>query len=258
MNILTGHKGFIGSHLHKLLPDSLVLEKEQCFSFLNDFKDWDKVDCVYHIGGISSTTETNLELIYNLNVRFTLDLFDKCIQYGIPVKYASSASVYGNSVNRINPLNYYALSKCIVDYWVQDNFDKFKFVQGFRFFNVYGENEEHKKGQASPVTQFSNQAKQTGKILVFEGSESFYRDFICVEDVCQIILHNKLSSGIHDLGTSNPISFLKVAKLIQKKFGGTISEIKFPKHLEGKYQMYTCSSTDYDYKFKTVEEWLDK
>ena len=52
-------------------------------------------------------------------------MFEKAAKYNIPVKYASSASVYGNEQGIINPLNYYALSKVTVDYWVQDNIDDF-------------------------------------------------------------------------------------------------------------------------------------
>ena len=92
-------------------------------------------------------------------------------EYQIPVKYASSASVYGNSTDgSMNPLNYYALTKTQIDYWVQDNIDKFKSIQGFRFFNVYGQGEEHKGNQQSPVSKFVQQLEEDGVIKVFEGS----------------------------------------------------------------------------------------
>jgi ADP-L-glycero-D-manno-heptose 6-epimerase len=256
MNIVTGYRGFIGSHLYRALNDPYGIDHKKCFSFLNKFTLWDSVQCVYHMGGISDTTETDVSKIYRYNIDFTIKLFEKCIEYGIPVKYASSASVYGNTNHKINPLNYYAMSKATIDYWVQLNQDRFKFIQGFRFFNVYGNNEEHKGSQASPVTQFKIQAQTTGKIKIFEESNNCIRDFVCVEDVCKLILHNNHVSGIYDLGTSKPISFLKVAELIQKKYGGEIVEIPFPRHLKEKYQFYTCANSDFDYKFKSLEEWL--
>lgn len=254
MNIVTGHRGFVGSHLFNALPDSIGIGQEDCFDFLKNF-DFSKIDCLYHIGGISSTTETDIDKIYRYNINFTIRLFERCAEYKIPVKYASSASVYGNS-KKINPLNYYALSKATVDYWVEENLSRFPLIQGFRFFNVYGNNEEHKGGQASPLTQFRLQAQNTGVIKVFEGSHGFIRDFICVEDICNVMIHNNQISGIFDLGTSKPISFLKVAELTQKKYGGEIVEIPFPKHLENKYQYYTCANSDFDYEFKSVQEWL--
>ena len=66
-----------------------------------------------------------LKANFTFNIEFSEWLFEKAAKYEIPVKYASSASVYGNEQGIINPLNYYALSKVTTDYWVQDNMDRF-------------------------------------------------------------------------------------------------------------------------------------
>ena len=42
--------------------------------------------------------------------------------------------------------------------------DEFKLIQGFRYFNVYGEGEDHKEDQASPIHKFAKQIKETGKL----------------------------------------------------------------------------------------------
>jgi ADP-L-glycero-D-manno-heptose 6-epimerase len=172
------------------------------------------------------------------------------------MKYASSASVYGNTSDIINPLNYYAITKVIGDYWVQDHMDEFELVQGFRYFNVYGDGEDHKEDQASPVSKFTKQIKEEGKLKLFEGSDKFLRDFVCVDDVVDIVLNNDKPSGIYDLGTSNPTSFQEVAELVAKKYDGTIEYIPFPEHLEGKYQTYTCAKKEWDHEFITVKEYL--
>lgn len=257
MNIITGHRGFIGSHLFSRIPNSYGVNVTDSFQFLNDFERWKDVECVYHMGAISDTTCTDLNKIYQHNINFSIQLFERCIQYKIPFKYASSASVYGETGSKMNPLNFYALSKVAVDYWILENKKRLPPHQGFRFYNVYGNGEEHKGNQASPVTQFKKQALEQGVIKIFEGSSEFVRDFICVEDVCDVIIGNKHSSGIYDLGTSNPISFENVAILIQKKYGGKIVEIPFPEHLKNKYQKYTCANADFDFRFKSVKEWLD-
>jgi len=194
-------------------------------------------------------------------VAFTLFLFEKAIKYGIPVKYASSASVYGNQTKDlkvINPLNYYAITKLQIDYFVQDNLDKFSSIQGFRYFNVYGEGEDHKRDQASPISKFTKQIKETGKLKLFKGSDKFLRDFICVDDIIDIVLNNDQPSGIYDLGTGSPISFQKVAELVAEKEKGEIEYINFPEHLKGKYQDYTCADMKWtgSYKFKTVNQYL--
>ena len=104
----------------------------------------------------------------HFNVEFSQWILEQAIKYKIPIKYASSASVYGHTLTEMNPLNYYAISKLTVDYWVQDHMDEFELVQGFRYFNVYGEGEEDKGDQASPVHKFTKQIKEDGKIKLFE------------------------------------------------------------------------------------------
>ena len=179
-------------------------------------------------------------------------------KHSIPVKYASSASVYGNQVGIINPLNYYALSKVTVDYWVEDNLDKFPLIQGFRYFNVYGDGEGHKGNQASPVSKFTKEIKETGKLKLFEGSQDFLRDFVCVDDIVNLVLDNGKKSGIYDLGTSAPVSFQFVAECCIKKYGGDIEYIPFPDHLKGKYQDYTCAKKLWgDYIFTTIPKYLN-
>jgi len=258
--IVTGSEGFIGKNfINAIKKDEILsIDRHNCHNFLSKFKDWDKVTLILHQGALSSTTEKNIRLLYNYNINYSINLFEKAIQYNIPVKYASSASVYGNMNGVFNPINHYALSKLQVDYWVQDNIDRFSLIQGFRYFNVYGNGEEHKGNQASPVSKFSWQAEENGIIKLFENSDLFIRDFICVKDVVDIVLNNSKSSGIYDLGTSNPISFQEVAEHVGYLYNSSIETIPFPKHLIGKYQTYTCAKKEWgDYKFTTVEEYLN-
>ncbi len=268
MIILTGYQGFIGQAFKKRLdPENLYrIEQSGAFDFLNQYDKWDEVEMIIHQGAISSTTETDVNKIHKYNVEFSIALFEKAIEYSIPVKYASSASVYGKIHSdfgylkkTINPLNFYALSKATVDYWVMDNMDRFEQVQGFRYFNVYGEGEEHKGDQASPISKFTLQAKQNKVIKIFEESEYAFRDFVWVEDVVDVVLDNTAGSGIYDVGTGNPISFLEIAEMIAKKEGAEIEVIPFPKHLEGKYQEYTCADTSwYQHDYSEVSHYLHK
>jgi len=269
MIILTGSEGFIGKKFLEKLSGKTVIEveKRNSWHFRQSFNQWQKVELILHQGAISDTTCTNLQAFHHFNVEFTEWLCQQAIKHQIPMKYASSASVYGNQLRLnhritpngiINPLNYYAISKVISDYWVQDHMDEFKLIQGFRYFNVYGEGEDHKEDQASPIHKFAKQIKETGKLKLFEESEHFWRDFVCVDDVVDIVLNNDKPSGIYDLGTSNPITFQEVGELVAEKYNGTIEYIPFPEHLEGKYQDYTCAKKEWDYKFTTVKEYLQR
>ena len=261
MIILTGHEGFIGKNFLRALKilgkEVYTVEKNDSWHFRQSFNEWQKVELILHQGAISHTTCTNTKALNHFNVEFSQWILEQAIKYKIPIKYASSASVYGHTLTDMNPLNYYAISKLTVDYWVQDHMDEFELVQGFRYFNVYGEGEEDKGDQASPVHKFTKQIKEDGKIKLFEGSKDFLRDFIWIEDVMNIVLTNKKPSGIYDLGTSNPTSFQEVADLIAFKYQGQIEYIPFPEHLEGKYQKYTKANNEWgDYKFTTVREYL--
>ena len=258
MIIVTGSKGFIGQNFLKALKDKEIkeVEKNDSWHFRQSFKDWNKVELILHQGAISHTTSTNLKALQHFNVEFSQWILQQAIKYQIPIKYASSASVYGHTLTDMNPLNYYAISKLTVDYWIQDHINEFSFIQAFRYFNVYGEGEENKGDQASPISKFTKQVKEDGKIKLFEGSDKFLRDFVFVDDVVDIVLNNDKPSGFYDLGTSNPTSFQEVGELVAKKYDGTIECIPFPEYLKDKYQKYTCAKKEWDYKFTTVKEYL--
>ena len=264
MILLTGSDGFIGKRFLNNLQknnDVLKLEKNGCFDFLSNFNYWQDIKLILHQGAMTNTRETNKQLFNKYNFEFSIELFKKAIQYKIPIKYASSASVYGNNEKGFDPLNEYAISKLEIDNWVNDNLDKFELIQGFRYFNVYGQGEENKiiTGQASPVSTFLYQAKNEEQITLFEGSHNFYRDFIFVDDVINLVLHNDKSSGIFDLGTSSPRSFQSIGEIISEKMGVSINYISFPEDLLERYQFNTCSKQIWDnYKFCTVEKYLNQ
>ena len=261
MKMITGCKGFIGSHFQDKEEKYIGVEQFNAVHMIENLPIWNEIDEIIHMGAISSTVENDLNKLHFYNVELTQRLFQKAIEYQIPVKYASSASVYGNTIPRsnvINPLNYYAITKVQVDYWVKDNLDKFSNIQGFRFFNVYGDGEEMKGDQASPVSKFREQAKMTGKIKIFEGSEECVRDFVCVDDVVDVVSNADNPSGIYDLGSGKAISFKEVAEIIAEKEGAEIEEIPFPDHLRNKYQYDTLSHMYWcDHKFKTVKEYVN-
>ena len=261
--IVTGAKGFIGRRLVDTLShvwDVVEVDKDNMWDILNwEILEWNDIECIFHLGAISDTTATDPMEVNSHNVNYTISLFMLAASKGIPVKYASSASVYGHSLTNVNPLNFYALSKLTVDYWVQEHIGEFSHIQGFRFFNVFGPGEEDKveRGQASPVSTFAHQAKTIGKVKLFEGSDKFFRDFIHVDDVISVMLDNRKPSGIFDLGTSCSTSFENVGRMIADKYDVGIQHIPFPEHLKGKYQSMTRAKDEgWGIKFKTVGDYV--
>ena len=255
MILVTGSKGFIAKHFIRAIKEPVLAVDDEIVGNVKSLP-WKDIKTVYHMGAVSSTTETDIALLYRNNIQCSMEIFHECCIRYIPIVYASSASVYGNLTNReIEPLNAYALSKATVDIVAKEYIEKGMDIVGMRFFNVYGDGEDHKRNQASPIHQFTKQAKETGIIKVFERSETFYRDFVWVGDVVRCIFAPK-SVGICDVGTSNPISFMKVAELIADKYNAKILTIPFPEKLEGKYQTNTCAKKHFDLNFISVEDYL--
>tara|TARA_Y100000593_G_scaffold93914_1_gene190593 strand:+ start:2344 stop:3183 length:840 start_codon:yes stop_codon:yes gene_type:complete len=267
MYLVTGADGFIGSHLCERLNSYVAYDEP--FETDKLEKQLELPKAVFHLGAISSTAERNTQELARLNILSSCELLEWCVKHAIPFVYASSASVYGLGNNGfsedapLTPINYYAISKASFDMFalqkLKDNPDAKIF--GLRYFNVYGSNEGHKGDMASPVHKFTNQATTTGEIKVFEGSENYVRDFISVEDVVDITLAAKdfKESGIYNVGTGDPGSFLDVARIISDHTGAKIIEIPFPDHLKGKYQAFTKSNNTKllemcDHTFLTLEE----
>jgi ADP-L-glycero-D-manno-heptose 6-epimerase len=240
--LLTGHKGFIGSHMLQ----SLKAKGHEVDTFEWNDGNMPSVmeqDWVVHIGGISSTTERDIDKILTQNFDFSRQLFDACKRFGVNMQYSSSASIYGmgqvfTEDAAPDPRTPYAWSKYLFErYHTQHQGGNI--VQGFRYFNVYGSGEDHKGSQASPFHQFAKQAKETGRIKIFEGSERYQRDFVPVQDVVAMHLRflTKPTSGIYNIGTGQTKSFRDVAE----QFNVPIDEIPMPENLKNSYQRYTCA-----------------
>ena len=132
----------------------------------------------------------------------------------------------------------YAFSKLFFDNYARRYFDKADSqIAGFRYFNVYGPQENHKGKMASLVRQMFLEWKQDHKVKLF-GSYDGYgpgeqtRDFVYVKDVVKVLFyfwqHPELK-GVYNLGTGHAHTFNDMAHAVLEFFGsGELEYIPFP------------------------------
>ena len=301
--VITGAAGFIGSVLANYLnfnqldnviivDDFSKLEKIHNYDSLpydrierDQFIDWlDKhhndIDTVVHLGARTDTTEFDYSIFEKLNLNYSKNIWNICSNYGIDLYYASSAATYGDGalgynddielIDKLQPLNPYGLSKNEFDKWAIKQINKPKHWAGFKFFNVYGPNEYHKKRMASVVFHGYNQIKDEGKIKLFKSHRPDYkdgeqkRDFVYVKDVIKVLfwfLEHRPENSIYNLGTGTARSFIDLAKSIfsAMNINENIEFIDMPKDIRDKYQYFTeanmtkLHNIGYNYSFYSLE-----
>lgn len=303
MIIVTGGAGFIGSNIVKelnqrgvkdiLVVDDLTdgtkftnladlaiqdyLDKDDFLAHIHNNDSFGrKIEAIFHEGACSTTTEWDGRFMMKNNYEYSKSLLHYCLERGISFLYASSAATYGDGqifkeeLAYERPLNVYGYSKFLFDQYVRRLLPTVSSqIVGFRYFNVYGPNEQHKGSMASVAFHLNQQLPKTHVVKLFQGCDGYgdgeqRRDFVFVDDVVDVNLwfqQHPSKSGIFNVGTGNSQSFNEVAQAVVDWHGkGTIEYIPFPDHLKGHYQSFTQAdisrlrAAGYDKPFKRVEE----
>ncbi len=305
MIIVTGAAGFIGSCLIQKLNElnfnyiiavddfsfeeknkNLIgkkikekVERTQFFSWLDS--NFREVEFIFHIGARTDTTEFDKSIFDDLNVNYSKEIWNRCVEYQIPLVYASSAATYGlgelgydddeSKIPGLKPLNPYGDSKNDFDIWALQQEKKPFFWAGLKFFNVYGPNEYHKGRMASVIWHAFRQINEKGSLNLFRSHRPDYgdgeqmRDFIYVKDlidVCIFFMEHRKNSGIYNLGTGIARSFNDLGKATFAAMGkeAVINYIDTPLDIRDKYQYFTeanmakLSKIGFTQPFHTLEE----
>ena len=285
MFVITGANGFIGSALVRKVnqedpsaqvvcvdsvsirerPEPLkgsryahFIQTNQLFDFLDARPG--EINCVFHMGACTDTTERDLAFLYENNTHYTRKLFLWCRKKRIPFLYASSAAIYGDGEKGFNDnqnpqvytaLNPYGKSKLDFDQWVFSQKDDPARWYGLRFFNVFGYGESHKGAMASLVYKAFHQIHETNRLRLFRSHNPSYadgkqmRDFVYIKDITrwmwEIYKNTRMASGIYNMGFGVARTWLDLAAAV---FAGLnkavqIDWIDMPENIRGQYQYFT-------------------
>ena len=234
------------------------IHTDELLPFLKD--DSNDIQCIFHMGACSSTSEMNREYLKTNNTEYTQHLFEYCTNKNISFIYASSGAVYGDGKNGFNdttnadsfkPLNPYGESKINFDSWVEKQSSTPPQWYGLRFFNVYGPNEYHKGEMSSVVYKAFLQINESGQLKLFKSNHPNYadgeqmRDFVYVKDITRWMIElfqkKSIASGIYNMGYGEARTWVDLAKNVfvgmNKDF--KIEWIEMPDKFKNQYQYFT-------------------
>jgi ADP-L-glycero-D-manno-heptose 6-epimerase len=289
MIIVTGGAGFIGSRLVKKINETdenakivivddfgdnsekyknvldlkfeSIITKLNLLTLLSRPSFTTRITRIYHYGAESSTTCDDGKYLMENNYEYSKALLDIAWAKNIPIQLASSAAVYGDSEifdderDDYKPNNMYGFTKLLIDKHLRNLLEdagRREPAMSLRLFNVIsdGEFEAHKGDMQSPLSWMNTQAEKDGKIVLFEGSDEYKRDFIHIDNVVEHALElmppiddGWMVKGIFNIGTGSPTSFTEVAEAVleSKGIAPTIEYVPMPEDIANGYQKFTCA-----------------
>lgn len=232
--LVTGHEGYIGSHLvvalekagHEVLGADFKNDKKQNLLFcLEDnpaYKNF-KPEVVFHLACIPRVAYSVEEPVLTMenNVLITTKVLDFARKVGAKrVVYSGSSSVVGNGDGPASP---YGLQKLVSEMECKLYSQLYGLdTVSLRYFNVYSPDQKAVGQYATAVSNFMRHIRE-GKNPFITGDGEQRRDMANVKDVvsANIFAMNysgRFNGANFDIGTGDNISLNSIAQIANKHF----------------------------------------
>ena len=228
--LVTGHKGYIGSHIYKTLED----KGHEVHGI--DIKDGDDIlhclpneafDYVFHLAALPRVEYSVYHPSYTLkqNVLVTSTLLEWAKDHGVKrVVFSSSSAVMGDGDGV--PKSPYGLHKLMSEMECR----LFSELYGIdtvclRYFNVYSEDQPFGGSYSTAICAWIEMIKQD-KPLRIDGDGEQTRDFIHVDDICSANIaclnsDARFGGKVYDIGCGKSISMNYIKNYIDSRYNVT-------------------------------------
>lgn len=218
--LLTGHKGFLGRHIYKILKSdgthnvcgfdcdsSYDVFVEMFYDLKSNKEDY---DLIVHCGALSNSQVTN-NLLWQLNYKASTEIADYCKLTHTKLLFISSAAA-------IDPDVPYGWSKHCAEFYLSQTVERSNLCI-LRPFNIWDYDES---GKESPSIVYKILAGKLEK--AYQGC---LRDFVHVSDAANAVIcvTNDWTTGVFDIGTAGETN---IATLVNQLFQDGI-RYKHPK-----------------------------
>ena len=210
MILLTGSHGWIGTRLREMYPDKFLLYDLEIGKDILDYyqllKDAQKCTKVIHLAGVTGIpfSTDNPNLYYENNVLGTMNVARICSLLKIPLIYASTDSVEMRN-------NHYSMSKLAGERVIDAERCQRGLKAGIlRFPNPYGPN--MRENYVFPI--FLKRLK-AGEDITLQNGGNQKKDFIYIDDLCQIINSHEPSKNIYYASSGERRSIKDLATIMK-------------------------------------------
>ncbi|OUJ19262.1 Nucleoside-diphosphate-sugar epimerase [Methanonatronarchaeum thermophilum] len=243
MNILiTGHAGFIGTHLTKKLINnghnvrgldnysaSKKLNLKQLKEIKGDIKNQKTVekaaegcDIIFHLAAQSSVPKStkNIDEDFQTNTKGTLNILKTAIKKDIEIINTSTSTVYGPTNKTptpenepLKPISPYGASKASAEMYCNALHNTHNLnIKTLRLYNVYGP--KNKKGV---MWDFFNKLTKNPNKLKILGTGKQEKDYIYIKDTIDAFIKtwkNGEPGETYNVGTGKTLTVNQIAKKI--------------------------------------------